>query len=614
VDTPPALAAAAARLAGAKEIALDLEAHSYRSFQGFTCLIQLSTRDEDIIIDALALRGCVGEALGPIFADPSVVKVAHGARGDVGWLQRDFGVALANLFDTGLAAKALGLPHGLAALLESIVGVVPDKRWQLADWRARPLTPAALAYARADTHYLLYVADRLRAALVAAGDAPALGLSPATRPGAPRGALGAVLEASRLLCGEVYRKTPFSRAAALDAAAKAGLRAPGPARSVFVSLTDWRDALCRASDESVGYVLPKALLVRLARGAPASPAALRALAGGSTSLVLTHEAAVLAAIAAGVAEGEREAAEAQEGGTAPARPAPAPAAPLAPPAVNDASMASPPARRPRPTVVAVAAGAASAFGAALAAGAPGAAAAPAPAFALPFAYAPPAAVVQAPVVAPVAPPPPPASAPVSGDASSFMPLPLADQRPGAVRARGVRTEVQEDMADAVATGRGEGGDAGASAGDSGDDSGDAALGAAVAAAREAGLGLTSEEEESDEEESDDDGAAEAAASASALRSPPAKRSRPARPPGFDFDAALAAAPGLGRVDPPRAETRRGRGRGRGRAGRDPPPTLPGPAPAPGFDPYSLPNLEAVKGGGRSKTQPKSGNRSRTFRG
>ena len=37
-----------------------------------------------------------------------------------------------------------------------------DKRLQLADWRVRPLTADMLHYARADTHFLLYIADCLR--------------------------------------------------------------------------------------------------------------------------------------------------------------------------------------------------------------------------------------------------------------------------------------------------------------------------------------------------------------------------------------------------------------------------------------------------------------------
>lgn len=37
-----------------------------------------------------------------------------------------------------------------------------DKRLQLADWRVRPLTADMLQYARADTHFLLYICDCLR--------------------------------------------------------------------------------------------------------------------------------------------------------------------------------------------------------------------------------------------------------------------------------------------------------------------------------------------------------------------------------------------------------------------------------------------------------------------
>lgn len=47
-----------------------------------------------------------------------VVKVLHGADSDVVWLQRDFGIFIANLFDTGQASRVLALPsHGLAHLL-----------------------------------------------------------------------------------------------------------------------------------------------------------------------------------------------------------------------------------------------------------------------------------------------------------------------------------------------------------------------------------------------------------------------------------------------------------------------------------------------------------------
>lgn len=37
-----------------------------------------------------------------------------------------------------------------------------DKKYQLADWRVRPLPEELLLYARTDTHYLLYIYDRLK--------------------------------------------------------------------------------------------------------------------------------------------------------------------------------------------------------------------------------------------------------------------------------------------------------------------------------------------------------------------------------------------------------------------------------------------------------------------
>lgn len=76
------------------------------------------------------------------------------------------------MFDTGQAARLLGFPSaGLAYLLTSLAGVTSDKRYQLADWRVRPLSPEMQHYARSDTHYLLYCYDRLKAALVEAGEA-----------------------------------------------------------------------------------------------------------------------------------------------------------------------------------------------------------------------------------------------------------------------------------------------------------------------------------------------------------------------------------------------------------------------------------------------------------
>jgi exosome complex exonuclease RRP6 len=65
------------------------------------------------------------------------------------WLQQDFNLYIVNLFDTFHASKLLDFPrHGLANLLEMYCDFVPDKRYQLADWRIRCASTAPLLFAR----------------------------------------------------------------------------------------------------------------------------------------------------------------------------------------------------------------------------------------------------------------------------------------------------------------------------------------------------------------------------------------------------------------------------------------------------------------------------------
>ncbi|SCV67433.1 BQ2448_5044 [Microbotryum intermedium] len=152
---------------GKRELAIDLEHHDQRCWGGITCLIQLSTRTQDYVIDALdpVVRDLL-EGLNEFTTDPEWIKVFHGAASDIIWLQRDFGVYIVGLFDTYHATRVLDYPHhSLASLLERYTDFVPDKRYQLADWRIRPLPEAMLHYARSDTHYLLDVYDHLRIAL-----------------------------------------------------------------------------------------------------------------------------------------------------------------------------------------------------------------------------------------------------------------------------------------------------------------------------------------------------------------------------------------------------------------------------------------------------------------
>ena len=58
---------------------------------------------------------------------------------------------------------------GLAHLMQRYCQVTANKQYQMSDWRQRPLPADMLKYAREDTHYLLYIYDRLRADLLEQG-------------------------------------------------------------------------------------------------------------------------------------------------------------------------------------------------------------------------------------------------------------------------------------------------------------------------------------------------------------------------------------------------------------------------------------------------------------
>ncbi|KAL6781777.1 RRP7 [Auxenochlorella protothecoides x Auxenochlorella symbiontica] len=306
VDTPQGLREMAVKLEAAREIAVDLEAHSYRSFQGFTCLIQLSTRAADYVVDALALRSHIGPLLGPIFADPGKLKVLHGSDCDIVWLQRDFGIYVANLFDTGQAARVLHYPgHGLAFLMDHFCSIKADKRYQLADWRQRPLSPEMEAYARADTHYLLFIYDKMREELLASKESVPPHLAVDLPEHGPSGALGTVLERSRTLCMLQYEREQCREDSFLQAALKLDVVLSGPQLAVFEALYNWRDGEARTQDESPGFICPRAQLVALALAMPTTGPEVAAALGRRARYVLLRAREVAAVVAGAAARQAR---------------------------------------------------------------------------------------------------------------------------------------------------------------------------------------------------------------------------------------------------------------------------------------------------------------------
>eukprot|EP00826_Nyctotherus_ovalis_P012098 TRINITY_DN1315_c0_g4_i1.p1 TRINITY_DN1315_c0_g4~~TRINITY_DN1315_c0_g4_i1.p1 ORF type:complete len:211 (+),score=36.11 TRINITY_DN1315_c0_g4_i1:540-1172(+) len=198
-----------------------------------------------------------------IFSNPGVVKVFHGAYNDVLWLQRDFGIYVVNMFDTFQGAKLLSLKGcSLAFLLKEFCNVVPEKKYQTADWRARPLPKEMLAYAACDTHYLLEVFDRMNTRLTDLGHLKS--------PSEPHRFLHKVFDNSRRTCEELYAKPLLKSEGYWRIIDNNRLLLKKGEMSVLKGLLKWRDYVGRVEDESVQCVCPNEVLFALVRSLPVS--------------------------------------------------------------------------------------------------------------------------------------------------------------------------------------------------------------------------------------------------------------------------------------------------------------------------------------------------------
>jgi ribonuclease D len=149
-------------------LGVDTESNSLFAYHEQVCLIQISTLEKDYLVDPLSLEDL--SALETIFANPAIEKVFHAAEYDLICLKRDFKFTFQSIFDTMIASRILGRASvGLGAVLEAEFGIVLDKRYQRANWGARPLPPAQLAYARLDSHYLIDLRHRIKKDLETCG-------------------------------------------------------------------------------------------------------------------------------------------------------------------------------------------------------------------------------------------------------------------------------------------------------------------------------------------------------------------------------------------------------------------------------------------------------------
>ena len=143
------------RLAEHDFVSVDTEFMREKTYYSKLCLIQAASSEEAASIDPLA-DGLDLQPFLDLMADESVLKVFHAARQDLEIFHRLMGRVPGPLFDTQIAAMALGMGEqlGYAGLVQQMLGIALDKGARFTDWARRPLDKRQLDYAIADVTHL----------------------------------------------------------------------------------------------------------------------------------------------------------------------------------------------------------------------------------------------------------------------------------------------------------------------------------------------------------------------------------------------------------------------------------------------------------------------------
>lgn len=283
IEDAEALAKACEEMRGEPVLGIDTESDSMYCYQEKVCLIQVSDRKQDYIIDPLAVKD-----LGPfleILSDPNVVKVFHGADYDIVSLRRDFGCDIPNLFDTMVSSQILGLPKvGLADLVERFFDVKLDKKFQRHNWAKRPLLPEHLDYARGDSHFLLPLRELLTHKLQSIGR------------------LGIAEEEFELLSQREWKERPFDPNDFIRIKHSSGLEEAG--LRVLRQLYVYRDKQAKDMNRPPYKVIPNQVLILIARKQPQSIESLNAIVRSGSTMVRRHGPAMVEAVKRGLEDTE----------------------------------------------------------------------------------------------------------------------------------------------------------------------------------------------------------------------------------------------------------------------------------------------------------------------
>ena len=151
------------RLSKQPFVAVDTEFMRENTYWPDLCLIQVASSEEAAAIDPKAEGIDLKPLLNLFVANEEVLKVFHAGGQDLEIIHNLTGKVPHPLFDTQIAAMALGHGEqiGYSNLIESLLGHSLDKGARFTDWSRRPLDKRQIDYAIADVTHLATVFPRM---------------------------------------------------------------------------------------------------------------------------------------------------------------------------------------------------------------------------------------------------------------------------------------------------------------------------------------------------------------------------------------------------------------------------------------------------------------------
>ena len=153
---------------GVFSVAMDFEEESNLHCYGeHVCIIQLYDKSDYYILDALALaKNAEGLSEMKSFLEGPIEKIMFACQSDAALARKALGIQMRAVYDVRVLAMALGFNGNLTGLIERNLGISVEstsqkKKYQTANWMRRPIPKEQIEYALSDVRYLFELKDSL---------------------------------------------------------------------------------------------------------------------------------------------------------------------------------------------------------------------------------------------------------------------------------------------------------------------------------------------------------------------------------------------------------------------------------------------------------------------